>query len=75
MNPDAVFDFRGLHCPLPVLKADRRLAGMASRVRVEIICDDPMAAIDIPHYCQEKGHRLLDRRSEGEILTFVVEKA
>lgn len=74
MTPDAHFDFRGLRCPLPVLKTDRRLAAMARGVRVEIVCDDPMAAIDIPNFCREKGHRLVDQRRDDEVLIFIVER-
>lgn len=75
MNPDAVFDFRGLRCPLPVLKTDRRLAGMPQGVRVEIICDDPLAAVDIPNFCREKGHRLVDQKRRDGALVFVLERA
>lgn len=74
MNADAIFDFRGLRCPLPVLKTDRRLAAMEAGARVEIISDDPLAAVDIPHYCREKGHHMVGHKAEGDVLTFLVEK-
>lgn len=74
MDADAIFDFRGLRCPLPVLKTDRRLASMASGARIEIICDDPLAALDIPNYCREKGHRMIVQTADGNVLTFLVEK-
>ena len=32
-----------------------------------------MAAIDIPHFCAENGHRLLATGKEGEALRFEIE--
>ena len=56
---DALLDAIGLACPLPVLKARRRLASMAEGARLLLLASDPMAAIDIPHLCREDGHALL----------------
>lgn len=51
-------DLRGLKCPLPVLKSRRRMADLASGSLVEVLTSDPLAGIDIPHFCHEDGHRL-----------------
>ncbi|KOF17816.1 response regulator SirA [Ensifer adhaerens] len=53
-----VYDLRGLKCPLPVLKARKRIASMAAGALLEIETTDPMAVIDIPHFCREDGHSL-----------------
>lgn len=53
-----VYDLRGLKCPLPVLKARKRIASMATGALLEIETTDPMAVIDIPHFCREDGHSL-----------------
>lgn len=55
-----VYDLRGLKCPLPVLKTKRRLSKMASGAELVIDTTDPLATIDIPHFCHEHGHTLLD---------------
>lgn len=60
-DADAVaeeIDARGLLCPLPVLKARKRLAGLAPGTRLAIVSDDPAAVIDMPHFCAEQGHAL-----------------
>ena len=54
-----VYDLKGLKCPLPVLRTKRRLADMASGAELTIDTTDPLAVIDIPHFCQQDGHRLL----------------
>ncbi|KPP91292.1 MAG: tRNA 2-thiouridine synthesizing protein TusA [Rhodobacteraceae bacterium HLUCCA08] len=49
-------DARGLKCPLPVLRASRALRRMAPGQVLRLLADDPMAAIDLPHFCAETGH-------------------
>ena len=52
-------DARGLLCPLPVLKARKRLLQMATGEILKVVATDPAAVIDMPHFCTEQGHRLL----------------
>lgn len=56
----AVYDLKGLNCPLPVLKARKRLAGMRAGSRLWLETTDPLAAIDIPAFLNEDGHRLVE---------------
>lgn len=60
MNWDAELDARGYLCPLPVLKAGRRLRSMAPGEVLRLIADDPAAVVDVPHFCAEQGHALID---------------
>ena len=59
MTWDAELDARGLLCPLPVLKARKRLAGLAPGALLRVLADDPAARIDFPHFCHETGHALV----------------
>lgn len=59
MTWDDEIDARGLLCPLPVLKARKRLKSMAPGAVLRMIADDPAAVIDVPHFCAEGGHVLL----------------
>jgi len=59
---DGLYDLRGLKCPLPVLKTRRRLKNMQSGAELAIETTDPLAGIDIPHFCTQEGHELV--RSE-----------
>lgn len=74
MDKHVVIDVRGLKCPLPVLKAERRMQAHGAGTRFLVIATDPMAAIDVPHFCNENGHRLLANNREGDELTFEIEK-
>jgi len=56
---DAELDTRGLLCPLPVLKARKRLMAMAPGAVLRMLADDPAARVDVPHFCAEQGHELI----------------
>lgn len=52
-------DLRGLACPLPVLKANKALRGMAPGETLVLLATDPAAVKDFHAYAQETGHELL----------------
>jgi len=56
----SVYDLKGLNCPLPVLKARKRLSRMRPGSRVWLETTDPLAAIDIPAFCTDSGHSLIE---------------
>lgn len=75
MDRDLILDTRGLKCPLPVLKARKRLKSMARGERLEMLADDPMAMVDVPHFCAEAGHKLIDHQQtpdRGDL--YIIEK-
>jgi tRNA 2-thiouridine synthesizing protein A len=67
-------DTSGLLCPLPVLKARKRLGGMAPGALLRVLADDPAARVDFPHFCAEQGHELVSTDEAGERLVFVIRK-
>jgi len=58
-------DATGLLCPLPVLRARKRLRDLTSGDVLNVRTDDPAAVIDIPHFCTEQGHTLHDDGPDG----------
>lgn len=60
----AALDARGLLCPLPVLKARKRLGPLAPGAVLEMLADDPAAIVDVPHFCAEAGHELLSAAAQ-----------
>ena len=72
---DADLDACGLLCPLPVLKARKRLAGLSPGAILLIRGDDPAARVDVPHFCAEQGHDLIATRDEtAGVMAFWVRK-
>ncbi len=63
MKPNAsgaetVIDARGHRCPVPTLKLRRRMAEIQPGELVILRADDPMAQIDVPHFCAQNNYRL-----------------
>lgn len=67
-------DAAGLTCPLPVLLVRKALRRLPAGAVVEVRADDPLAGIDIPHFCAEEGHTLLEQRESGNGLVFRLRK-
>ena len=67
-------DLRGLKCPLPVLKAIKAIRPLEDGAMISLRADDPLAAIDIPNFCREHGHRLIEQKQEADCLFFRLEK-
>ncbi|WP_152467081.1 sulfurtransferase TusA family protein [Sulfitobacter sp. THAF37] len=67
-------DATGLLCPLPVLKLRKRLVPLAPGDCIEMRADDPAAIVDVPHFCTEAGHTLVETRDEGAAQVYLVRK-
>jgi tRNA 2-thiouridine synthesizing protein A len=74
-DPDAELDARGLLCPLPVLKARKRLMALAPGQVLRMRATDPAAVVDVPHFCAESGHVLLGAVEEGEAVAYFIRRA
>ena len=64
-----IIDATALTCPLPVLRAQKALDALPPGYVIELLATDPMAKIDIPHFCQQAEHVLLSqetRKSDGQ---------
>lgn len=69
-----IYDLKGLNCPLPVLKTRKRLSSMAPGSRLWVETTDPLAAIDIPAFCQEDGHKLIEKHARNGGHRFLIER-
>lgn len=67
-------DTTGLLCPLPVLKARKRLSTLASGEELRVLADDPAALVDMPHFCAEAGHELVEISDQGDAQLYVIRK-
>ncbi len=67
-------DARSLRCPLPVLKARKRLKSLQGGDKLRMIADDPAAVIDVPHFCHEQGHTLETQSENDGDLVFIIRK-
>ncbi len=73
LNP-VLYDLRGLKCPLPVIKTRKKLAAMASGMLIRVDTTDPLAVIDMPHFCNEDGHELVETEKTESGHRFLIRK-
>ena len=63
-----VLDARYLLCPMPVIRAQNRVAELQPGDTLEVHATDPGALHDIPAWCRINGHEVLTTsRDAGEI--------
>ncbi|MEC3861059.1 sulfurtransferase TusA family protein [Mesobacterium sp. TK19101] len=68
------YDARGMICPLPVLKARKLLLAMQPGELLHLQTDDPVAVIDIPHFCTEAGHHLVSSTADGSVTRWTIRR-
>lgn len=71
---DADCDAEGLLCPLPVLRAARRLRALPPGATLRLTATDPASWVDVPHYCGEAGHDLLSAEDDGARLIYLIRR-
>lgn len=69
-----ILDLKGLNCPLPVLKASKKLKRMRGGSRLWVETTDPLAVIDIPAFCADEGHRLVESQASADGHRFLIER-
>lgn len=72
---DQELDASGLNCPLPILRAKKTLAGMASGQVLKIIATDPGSVKDFEAFAKQTGNELLESGEEGGKYVFLIKKA
>ena len=75
MTDTLEYDATGLLCPLPVLRANRKLRELAPGGVLTVRASDPAAEQDFPAFCRQTGHELLSSRRDGNVLIFVIRKS
>ncbi len=58
-EPSLVVDCLGRPCPVPVVELARALLSAPEGAVVEVLSDDPAAAVDVPAFCRMRGHTWL----------------
>ncbi len=71
---ETTLDVKGMKCPLPVLRANRALRGLASGDRLRVLATDRAAVADFRAFCEETGHALLAFSEDGDVFSFVIRK-
>jgi tRNA 2-thiouridine synthesizing protein A len=74
LNFDKELDARGLNCPLPILRAKKSLAEVASGQVLKILSTDPGSVKDFAAFAKQTGNELLSTAEAGGEFTFYMKK-
>ena len=71
-----VIDTTGLRCPLPLLKVQKNINSLRKKGEALIITDDPMAEIDLKHFCSNNNYLLKEIKNNegGDAQFFLIKK-
>ena len=58
-------DTRGLNCPLPILKAKKALADMASGQLLKVLATDSGSLRDFQAFAKQTGNELVEQQTVG----------
>jgi tRNA 2-thiouridine synthesizing protein A len=67
-------DARGLNCPLPILKAKKALAEMASGELLRVVCTDPGSMRDFQAFARQTGNELVGQSTEGSEFVHLIRR-
>ncbi len=71
---DEVLDVKGLNCPLPILRAKKKLNSMDQNSTLEILATDPGSVADFEAFCRTTGNTLVESREDGDVFAFVIQR-
>ena len=71
---DREVDARGLNCPLPILRAKKALADLASGQVLRVVATDPGSLRDFQAFAKQTGNTLLKSESAGGEWTFWLQR-
>ncbi|MBG9388173.1 sulfurtransferase TusA family protein [Caenimonas aquaedulcis] len=58
-------DTRGLNCPLPILKAKKALADLASGQLLKVVSTDAGSVRDFQAFAKQTGNELMEQSTVG----------
>ncbi|MES2152771.1 MAG: sulfurtransferase TusA family protein [Pseudomonadota bacterium] len=67
-------DARGLNCPLPILKAKKALAEMATGEVLRIVATDSGSVRDFQAFAKQTGNALLSHTQNGREFVFLMRR-
>ena len=74
MDVHKEIDTRGMNCPLPILKAKKALADMASGELLKVVATDPGSTRDFQAFARQTGHELVEQHEQAGELVHVLRR-
>jgi tRNA 2-thiouridine synthesizing protein A len=73
-TPKLSLDFKGLLCPMPVVKLAQAIKQIQVGDLVEAVATDPGVMADIPAWARTSGNELVSMQKQDKLFRFVVRR-
>ena len=70
---DEVLDVKGMNCPLPILKAKKKLNSMEANATLQVLATDPGAVADFEAFCRTTGNTMVESSEDAGVFAFVIQ--
>ena len=67
-------DFKGLSCPLPIVKTAVAIKKLQPGGLVEVLATDPGSVADFTAWCRSTGNELAEHTAQGGVYRFVIRR-
>lgn len=74
MNPVKTVDFKGLPCPMPIVKISQEIPKIAVGDVLEVLTTDPGSIADFPAWAKTTGHAVLEIKQEPGLIRIYVKR-
>ena len=73
-TPKFSLDFKGLLCPMPVVKLAQALKQVQVGELVEAVATDPGVMADIPAWARTSGNEVVSLEKQDKVFKFIVRR-
>ena len=70
-----VVDAQGLSCPMPVVRLSQAVKQVQPGAYIQLVATDAGAEHDIPAWCRQTGHHLVEMHHNATVWTFIVQRS
>ena len=74
MKPVKILDYKGLPCPMPIVKISQEISKVAVGDIVEVHTTDPGSIADFPAWAKTTGQVILDMKQEPGLISIYVKR-
>ncbi len=67
-------DYKGLKCPMPIVKISQELPKIAVGEVVEVLTTDPGSLSDFPAWAKTTGNAILETKQESGLIKIYVKR-
>lgn len=72
---DKTVDYKGLFCPMPIVRVSKAIKEVEVGQVLEMLADDPGSKADMAAWARQTGHDLLEMKQENGVFKFYVRRS